>query len=111
MRFIIYLIRRDINNFHEYARRERYRFFKQVADKYHATHFSNSTPRGRSLRNSNVSILFYQSTTFGLIGIEPISSYEGLNSYKTFNWAVTKERIYQYCDEYNVLYREDESKR
>lgn len=95
------------DNFHEYARRERYRFFKQVADKYHATHLATAHHADDHLETQMYRFI-YQSTTSGLIGIEPISSYEDLTVIRPLI-GLTKEQIYQYCDEYNVLYREDES--
>ena len=50
------------DNFHEYARRERYRFFKQVADKYHATHLATAHHADDHLENQMYRFI-YQSTT------------------------------------------------
>ena len=94
-------------NFHEYARRKRYCFFKSVANKYNASYLATAHHADDHLE-TQVFRLIYQSTLQGLIGIEPISQHEELKVIRPLI-ELTKEQVYQYCHDQNVLYREDES--
>lgn len=94
-------------NFHEYARRERYNFFKRVAANYKADCIVTAHHADDHLE-TQIYRLLYHSTVSGLIGIEPIVEYCGLKIIRPLI-EVTKDDIYKYCSESRIEYREDES--
>lgn len=94
-------------NFHEYARRERYNFFKKVAADYQAQYIATAHHADDHLE-TQIYRLLYHSTVNSLIGIEPTVDYNGLQIIRPLI-DVTKDAIYNYCHQLKIEYREDES--
>lgn len=105
----VYYLPKDASgaNFHDYARTERYEFFKRVAQKYQATGLVTAHHADDHLE-TQIHRLLYQSTAVGLIGIEPKIDRNELQIIRPLI-EVTKEMIYDYCHTHQVLFREDES--
>ncbi len=97
----------NVENFHEYARNKRYEFFKSVANDYEAGCLITAHHADDQLE-TQIHRLLYQNTASGLIGIEPVTINDGLKIVRPLI-AVTKQEIYDYCKNEQVLFREDES--
>lgn len=94
-------------NFHEYARKERYKFFNAVANKYGASCLATAHHADDQLE-TQIQRLLYQENPSGLIGIKPVTFNGELKIVRPFI-NVTKNQIYGYCEEEKVEFREDES--
>ncbi|HAX72916.1 MAG TPA: tRNA lysidine(34) synthetase TilS [Firmicutes bacterium] len=94
-------------NFHDYARKKRYEFFKEVATRYQATAIVTAHHADDHLE-TQVHRFISQGTPAGLIGIEPKTKAYGLNVVRPLI-NVTKVDIYKYCEEHGVAFREDQS--
>lgn len=105
---VYYLPKSDeVDNFHEYARNRRYEFFKSLARTYQANCLVTAHHADDQLE-TQIHRLLYQNTSSGLIGIQPITVNEGFKIVRPLI-SVTKQEIYQYCNQKNILFREDES--
>lgn len=105
---VYYLPKSLLNeNFHEYARRERYCFFERVAQKYQANYIVTAHHADDHLE-TQVYRFLYHSNPSGLIGIEPMTYYNQLKVIRPLI-EVTKDEIYSYCEQAQIQYREDES--
>ncbi|MDE5977062.1 MAG: tRNA lysidine(34) synthetase TilS [Turicibacter sp.] len=97
----------NIENFHAYAREKRYEFFKSVAQDYQASCLVTAHHADDHLE-TQIHRFLYQNSPSGLIGIEPLTVNDGLKIVRPLI-EVTKQKIYEYCINEEILFREDES--
>ncbi|BEH91887.1 MULTISPECIES: tRNA lysidine(34) synthetase TilS [Turicibacter] len=94
-------------NFHEYARKERYNFFRSVAKKYGADCLVTAHHADDQLETQIQRLLYFESPN-GLIGIKAKRVSQHLKVVRPLI-RVTKKQIYGYCEREGVKFREDES--
>ena len=105
---VMYLKKVEVTtNFHAYAREERYHFFAQLAEKYHANKIATAHHLDDQLETFLHRMLYYRSLSM-LRGINPCVNYETYSIIRPL-YEVTKKEIYQYCHDYQVAFMEDES--
>jgi len=97
----------EYENFHSYARSKRYSFFKSVAERYGAKCIVTAHHADDHLETF-VHRFLYQNTPNSLVGIEA-AMMQGQFKIVRPLIEVTKEKIYKYCLEKGVKFREDES--
>ena len=105
---VLYLSKsKTTTNFHAYAREERYKFFAQLAEKYHANKIATAHHLDDQLETFVHRMLYYRSLSM-LRGINPCVDYETYSIIRPL-YECTKKEIYQYCQDYYVRFMEDES--
>ena len=105
---VYYLPKDELNlNFHAYARQARYDFFTEVAKKYHATKIATAHHQDDQLETFIHRMLYYSSLS-SLVGIRPKTTFDNMTVIRPI-FELKKEQVYEYCELFNVAYREDES--